>query len=151
MCTGSCFSLWCVLAIDSGTALACEMYPNMVFLSRYTRWFDALAICIMAPLLTADQWQTVRAITNMWNAFGASGQWTSSAITTVLCAWFHGRCCAVVTAGALSVATCTAISRWGGIQHFLIRYNGTDSATVLSTEATERWAVFVCCAGGLYT
>ena len=72
----------------------------MVFLSRCTRRFDRLAICTMTALFVAIQWQTVRAITNLWNALGTSHEWTSSAVT------MRGSINAVVVAaGALTVST----------------------------------------------
>ena len=96
-----------------------------MFRSRYTRRLDGLAICTMANLLVADQWQTVRATTNLWNALGTSDEWTCLVV-----AMRGSSNAAVVFAGAfLTVSTCTAISCCGGIQHFLVGY--TDSTTVL--------------------
>ena len=90
----------------------------------------------MVDISVADQWQSVRAITNLWNALGTSEEWKSSAVT------MRGSIHAViVSASALTVSTCTAISTCNaiscfGIQHFLVRYTGTDSR-VLSTATTE--------------
>ena len=77
----------------------------------------------------ADPWQTVRAITNLWNASGVSDEWTSSAVT------MRGSInAAVVSAGALTVSTCTATSFCCGIQHFLVRYAGSDSLVFAPIE-----------------
>lgn len=127
-------------------------FRNWVLTSCNSHWevrlnkhrLDGLAICTIAVLLTgADQWQTVRAITNLWNALGTSGEQTSSAVVVRF-----SINATVVSAGPLIFSACAAISCCGDMQHFLVRDAGTDSTLISPTTTvvtTGRWPSWVVC------
>ena len=115
-------SVLTALIVWSGATDTGAMCPNGVSRFKHTYWLDGFAIWTNAVLLAADQRHTVRATTMFWEASGPADDSMSSNVA------MRGSFIAtVVSVGAWSYATCTAISLLGGMLHLLVE-NTTNAS-----------------------